>query len=149
MRSRPFISLVVLLAVALILVGCGSGSSGTSDPPLTVAAYLRQGNGICAKAAARRGQELKEAAAEGEGAGGNAEMKSLVDLALESVADAVGELTELHPPASQKEMASKLIKSLEAEMKKLDAAPSEALTDSAFSAPDAAARRAGLPACVI
>jgi hypothetical protein len=149
MKSRIWIIVIGLLTVASI-GGCGAGSGSSSIPggPLSKTAFVRLGNEICTKAEKRRNEGLKEAA-EDAGAGGSAELKSLVDLALESVGGAAEELSELRPPASRREAMQALVMSLEAEMKKLGAAPSEAVSSSSFKASNAAARRAGLPACVI
>jgi hypothetical protein len=147
MKSKIWIIVIGLVAAASV-GGCGSGSSGAPEAQLSRATLMRRGKEICSKAAKRREAELKEAA-EGDGPGGSAEMESLVDLALESVGGAAEELGELRPPASQKKAMQALIKSLEAEAQKLGAAPSEAVGTSAFKSSNAAARRAGLPACVI
>src|ERR1700753_3160481 len=102
MGVRAPLFVFMLLLAAAPLSGCGSGSSSgsSSDPstprvptgPLTQASFVKVGNELCVAATRRRGQDLKEAAAGGEGEGGSAEMKSIVETALESVKDLATEL---------------------------------------------------------
>jgi hypothetical protein len=155
---RALTSILLLGLLAALVAGCGSGSgsssasvSTTARPtgPLTKAAFVKVGNEICSDAAKERGQDLKKAAAESDGEGGNSEMTAFVEIALESVEATVGELSALKPPTAQKKEAAALVASLEGEMKKLEATPADAVDPTAFKASNVAARRAGLSDCAI
>jgi hypothetical protein len=145
MNRDRLATIAVALAIALaawLVAGCGSSSSN----PITKAEFVKQGNEICKEAAKQREEDLKASTDEsGEGE----EISNYVEVALGSVEDMAGELSDLEPPAAQKKESEKLVQDLESEIEALQASPEKPITSSSFKEANAAAEQAGLPACTI
>jgi hypothetical protein len=124
-----------------LVAACGSSSSD----PLTKAEFVKQGNEICAQASSQRREDVKNFE-DGAGAAG---MEELVSTALSPIKDMGGELSSLEGPAAQMKAVKVYVAKLEGGIAKVEAKPSEAISGSAFEGANAAAQRAGLPACTI
>lgn len=113
---------------------------------MTKAEFVKQGNEICARATAQQRTDVKNF--EGD-EGGAAGMEQLVDTALNPVKDMAGELSSLEAPPAQMKAVKVYVAELDRGIAKVEAKPTDAINGSAFEGANAAAQRAGLPACTI
>src|SRR5882757_1639662 len=116
--------------LVLVVAGCGSG--GSSSGSLSVGAFVSQGNEICREAAKQRQNILRSAVAEGHEANSDADLSSLVDLALEPIEEMVGRLRDLKPPRSRRNQAEAFVDDLNMEIEKLRRAPTRPVSKSSF-----------------
>lgn len=139
-RSKALL-LACLILVAILVAACGSSSSD----PLTKAEFVKQGNEICAQASSQQQEDVKNF----EGEGGAAGMEELVSAALSPIKDMAGELSSLEASPAQMKAVKVYVAKLDQGISTVEAKPTEAINGSAFEGANAAAQRAGLPACTI
>ena len=140
-RSKALL-LACLALVAILVTACGSSSSD----PLTKAEFDKQGNQICAQATTQRRDDAKNFETDETGAAG---MAQLVDTTLGPIKDMAGELSSLEAPAAQMKAVKVYVAKLNQGIAKVEAKPTEAISGSPFEGANAAAQKAGLPACTI
>jgi hypothetical protein len=151
--SRGFISgLFGLIAIALVLGGCGGGSSTTSATS-TKAAFVRQGDRICGKAEAEKNAALQKAFAEAAKSGskdGRAVEEELVTtVALPPISRMTEELSRLDRPEGEEAKAGEIIAAFEKAVQEVESDPGSVLSGSGqpFSKPDEMAKKFGFTAC--
>jgi hypothetical protein len=137
---------LVALALAGAIVGCGGSSEAA---PLTRAAFVKQANGICARAQDERKKGTKEAASAASGVDESEEEDALADALLEPVKTMTGELDDLGPPKKHEEQIGAIIAAFEDGTEKLETDLGSSQAPNAFAKADKLAVRYGLTACII
>jgi hypothetical protein len=136
-----------MLLVGLVAAGCGGGSS--DPPPLSEAAFLKQGNEVCKRADAAAEKEGKTNA---EGISGSQE-EELADYASNLLAPWVEEMTselgDLGAPRAKAKKTEEMIASYESTLEKLESEPELVLSKDPFAAGNKMAAELGLTECQI
>jgi hypothetical protein len=154
---RPSLIVISVLVTAVIAAGCGGsgadGSAGTapsstgserdvansdsgraeSPAPLTKAAFIKLGDEICRRGAARILSELQRHKTEyGRGFGAQPSQKQneegIVDLVLPVIEDEADEISELSAPRGEKAKIAAIVRALETGAAQTEAKPSTALS---------------------
>ena len=149
MNEKVFSVLVGALAIALIVVGCGS-----SEPdPLTKAEFIKQGNAICVQAGQEREAALKEAAKEGtQGSEESSEAeldRYVTEVALPPIQKMTDELDGLGAPKKDEKQVEAIVAGFEEDIEKLEADPHSALGGDPFTGANKLAAAYGLTECKI
>lgn len=159
MKGRQVIVTAVagLLAIALLVAGCGSDSdtgaaSDEAPAALTKPQFVKQANQICAQGLKEKDQavavSLKESAAQSGGPPTPQDIKKMVEEAvLPSYGKTIDQLGQLGAPKGDEAKVEKMIGEFEAGMQTAEADPVEATKKNVFEAADKAAEAYGLDAC--
>lgn len=148
MRVKLVIPALAVLGLALHAVGCGGGESG----PLTKAAFVKEGNAICAHAAEERGSALKEAGEEDDQnfSSSEAELEwAVTEVALPPLQEMTEEIADLAAPKGDGKRVNSIVAALEGAIKKSEADPSGAVTGLPFTQANRRAETYGLSECTI
>jgi hypothetical protein len=145
-----------LLAVALLIAGCGGDSdTGTASDEAAAALskpqFVKQANQICTQGLKEKdnavASELKDLAASG-GPPKPKDLKKMVEEAvLPPYGKMVDQLGQLGAPKGDEAKVEKLVGEFEAAMRTVEADPVKATKKNAFVAADEAAEAYGLDAC--
>ena len=157
MNGRAVFLLAVLgvLAMAVIISGCGSDSStsasATAQPtPLSKAKFTKQANEICKSGKREKDSAVTQAMQKAAGQQ-NPSPKVFESIVEEAVLPAysrtIEELDQLGPPKNDEATVKKIIGKFEAALKSVEANPIEASQRSPFVAADQAAENYGLNLC--
>lgn len=126
MSKRVFALLVGLLALVLLVAGCGGGGDSSSEA-LTKAEFIKQGDEICKKAEAQLEDEAEEFAEENEIDTENPSkvekeevIETVVAPALHRQAEEIG---ELGAPSGEEEAVEEILEALETGADELEAEP--------------------------
>lgn len=125
---KPTIALLAA-ALSLAIAGCGGGGSSTATgPPLSRAAFIKQGDEICLKVGRRVGAAF--AAEHGQPKAGTpkGEREELTALSLPAFQRELEEFRELVPPKKAEGMYREVIKSLESGVKEMETHPDRPLS---------------------
>jgi hypothetical protein len=147
MRERLIVPVVGVLAFALNAAGCGS--SGESEP-LSKAAFIKEGNAICASAAEERGSALKEAGEEGaqDFSSSKAELEwAITEVALPPLQVMAEELGDLDAPRGDQKRVDAIVAGFEEGVEKSEADPSGSVTGLPFTEANRRAQAYGLAEC--
>jgi hypothetical protein len=145
-RTRTLLTLVAVLAVAVVVAGCGGGS----DPqPLSVAAFTKRANQICAGAEAKVEGEAPAIARELSGSHEEEPGGYVSHFLVPWVGSATSELSDLSSPKKISKQAEEMIAAYEATLAKVEAEPKLALGRDPFTAANKMATQLGLHDCVI
>jgi hypothetical protein len=141
---------VVLAALAIAwITGCGGGSNSTPSAPLSLSAFIRQGNAICRRASVDREVALLSATKDPEGSGSDAQLEGLVGVGLESVRAMTVELSELSAPEAAEGEVAAIVQEFNRGADALEMEPRKAFSDEPFVRADVAAAKFGLTDCRI
>lgn len=150
--SRHGIVALSLVALCLVLGGCGSSSSASSEP-LSKAQYVEQGNKVCKEGVAEKDQAVKKGLQETPRDEfpklSQETLKRLGEDALPSFQKIVTELTELTPPAKDSATIEKITAELEGALAKTEAEPVLLAKGDPFRKSGAALRAYGLENCAL
>ncbi|HEU4393818.1 MAG TPA: hypothetical protein VFR04_09335 [Solirubrobacterales bacterium] len=137
-----------------IATGCGDSSDG-SEPALTKAEYIKQGNAICKKGVEERiavsEDVFKEHTKNGKLELTQAEEEDLVsETTLPPVRKAVEELAALAPPEGEEDTVNAIVEGFEEAVEAVEEDPGSVLGsgDSPFAEPTEKAGDYGLQPCV-
>jgi hypothetical protein len=135
--------------IALTVAACGGGGGGGETQPLSVAAFTRQANQICARAEEKVEQEARQIA-EQMGGSSEEELDSYVsDVLGPWVGGAMSEQSELGLPKKEAKQAEAMISAYEETLAKAEADPKLILEKDLFAAANRQAMELGLPECVV
>jgi hypothetical protein len=152
---RSFVVLCVV-AVTMVIVGCGSSDDGStadtetaaSGPPLSVAAYGKEAEAICRKTGERQTKATEKIVAENPpNSSDQAELAALTTEAAKPIFHGmVEELEALALPSGKKgEQFGEWVEAVDEAVAKIDAPPAEAV-DATVNAHHKA-KRVGLQVC--
>lgn len=153
--NRLIALLAALVAIALIVAGCGSDSSTTdSTATLTKAEYLKQGNAICAAGNKEINAGFEKFFEENEFSKKNQPtqadfQEAAEEVVIPSVRKQIDELEELEAPEGEEEKYEALFENAEAQLEKGEEDPS-LLTDEnndLFAGVNKEAKALGLGSC--
>jgi hypothetical protein len=132
MSKRIVRSIIGVGAAALVLAGCGGGSSTTAS--LTKPQFTKQAKALCVKAEAERGAVIREAEKEAPKNGklSRAEQSAIVLAALPPYKDLGAEIEALGAPEGEGDKVEEIVAALEKSLKKSEADPQSAINDQAF-----------------
>lgn len=157
MKGRQIVAAVAgLLAMALLVAGCGSDSdTGTASDEaagaLTKPEFVKQANQICAQGLREKDQAVAVSLKESAQAGGPPTSKDIEKMVEEAVLPAYGktidQLGQLGAPKGDEAKVEKMIGEFEAGMQSAEADPVKATKKNVFQAADEAAEAYGLEAC--
>jgi len=145
-----------LLAMALLVAGCGSDSdTGTASDEAPVALtkpeFVKQANQICAQGLKEKDKAVAASLKESAQAGGPPTSKDIEKMVEEAVLPAYGktidQLGQLGAPKGDEAKVEKMVGQFEAAMKTAEADPVKATKKNVFVAADEAAEDYGLGAC--
>src|SRR5215213_3666562 len=139
MRLR--IAFIVLPLIAVLIAGCGSdGGSSSSDSsaasgdegsaPLSKAAFIKQGDAVCAQVPTQFRKALKELEKERQAAGKPPTVppaESTTKAVVPALPEAVQGLEELDPPKGDEQQAEAIVAALAAAQKEFEEDPSAPL----------------------
>lgn len=99
---------------------------------MTKAEFVQQGNAICRKRNAERGQAIAVASGQrkSEGAPSQAELEMLVTAALPPVREMIGELADLEAPKGDEDKVGAIVEKFERAADKVEADPTTVLDTS-------------------
>jgi len=144
---RGYFGVLGVLAIVLIVAGCGSSDS--QSEPLTKVAFVKQGNEICHRATEERKQGTKEAVAKAAEADASDEVQVFTETLLAPVETMTEELGDLGPPKREEKQVEAIIAAFEGGTEKLEAEPGLAEAPSAYLEANKLAMRFGLTECTI
>ena len=145
-----------LLAMALLVAGCGSDSdTGTAsdEAPAALAKpqFVKQANQICAQGLKEKDQAVAVSLKESAQAGGPPTSKDIEKMVEEAVLPSydktIDQLGQLGVPKGDEAKVEKMIGEFEAAIKTAEADPVKATKKNVFEAADEAAEDYGLDAC--
>ncbi|HEY6730437.1 MAG TPA: hypothetical protein VI039_05370 [Solirubrobacterales bacterium] len=142
----------VLVAMILVVSGCGSDSDTSSDAPLTRAEFQKQANEIC-----KTGHQEAEASFEEASQGskpGDFDDAAKEDLVTEAFVDPYSEMVEglqdLSPPAGDEQEVEAIIAAMEKGLERLEDDPLSGLTSvSMFKEANKLNAKYGLESCIV
>ena len=146
-KSMGALGGIVLLLLALLGAGCGS----SSEEALSKSEFVKQGNGICAKATEAREKAVVEIL---KGADPKASQKALQQEAADKTVPyyegAAEEIDDLGAPEGDETQVEELVDAMEEAAAQVKANPQTAITGNLpFRKANEAAESYGLDACVI
>jgi hypothetical protein len=140
---------LLAIAIACLMLGCGSGGDESSSEPLTKTAFINQGNAIC-----EEGMKEKERALQagyddlgGQEGSEKEKLEELVSRVLPPVDEMTEKLSDLTPPAKDEEAVSAFLEGYEQDLQEAEDDPSRALEDDFLKDPNQAAQEYGLTSC--
>lgn len=154
--SKPFIALLAALAaISMIVAGCGGGDDSTdSTSSLTKAAFIKQGNAICAEGNKEIEEGFEEFVEENNLPKNKQPSKAQLTEAIEEVVlpaveDQVESIRDLGLPSEGGEEADKVLKAAEAAVEEGEEDPSALAGEKAdpFAEANTLARKFGLTTC--
>lgn len=148
MVGRVAASIVGVLAVLAIGVGCGGGD----DDSLSKADFVKQADEICARKETEKNKDLEAAFSQlgKEGKSGKkAEEELVTGTALPPISEMTEELKDLGAPSGEEDQVDAMIKALEEEIEKIEGDPSSVISGSGggFDKANRLAKEMGLKAC--
>jgi hypothetical protein len=127
-RGRAIAVLAAILAIGSIVAGCGSSDS-SSTPPLTKAAFVKQGDAICEKVPGRYQARLKALPKPPKSTPPKAaKEESNLKAAVPPLHTATAEFEELGPPEGDEEKVEAIIAALESGAEGLEESPGSELS---------------------
>ncbi len=153
--SKPFIALLAALAaISMIVAGCGGGDSTDSTSSLTKAAFIKQGNAICAEGNKEIEEGFEEFAEENNlpknKRPSKAQLTEVVEeVVLPAVEDQVESIRDLGLPSESSKEADEVVKAAEAGVEKAEEDPSSLASEKGdpFAEANKLARKFGLTTC--
>jgi hypothetical protein len=127
-----------------VIAGCGSSSEAA---PLTKAAFVKQGNAICHRAAEDRKRGTREVVS--SAADADDEAGALTEALLAPVKTMTEELGDLGPPKRQEKQLETIVSAFEAGVAKVEEDPGSSRTPFVFDKADKLAAQFGLTECSI
>lgn len=147
-----------ILAGTLSLIGCDSGNGGsgksaaTASEELTKAAFIKRANAICKQGLAEKDDAVHVGLEELADQGGSPSQDELVDFAagaLPPFRSMIKQLSQLSPPASDREVVRDFSMEFQKALKKTEANPAILLDQDPFKQASAGARTYGITACTL
>ena len=142
------VSLLVLAVLVAALIGCGGSGS---NPELSKAEFIEQGNAICKEAIAEVSSGIEKVGAEGGSAGGDTSKPGGIELISSvfapSMTKMAKELDALIPPKKDQAQVHAIVVAFEKGVKEAEADPDAALSKSTFTSGGELAGAYGLKAC--
>jgi hypothetical protein len=154
--SKPFIALLAALAaISMIVAGCGGGGDSTdSTSSLTKAAFIKQGNAICAEGNEEIEEGFEEFAEENNlpknKQPSKAQLTEVVEeVVLPAVEDQVESIRDLGLPREGGEEADEVLKAAEAAVEEAEEDPTKLASEKGdpFAEANKLARKFGLTTC--
>lgn len=130
MVNKGAIGSIVGLAVLVVLLAAGCGSSG-SDETVTKSDFVRQGNAVCGKWQQARGDAFQEVNSKFKPPITQAKREKAILFVLEPYGDAIEGLKELDPPAGEEEKVEAMIKAMEESFDQAQANPGSLISSTA------------------
>lgn len=149
---RLVVTLVGVVCLAAVIVGCGSSSSGSSGDELTKAEYVEQANAICRRAAAKRDADVQEVYKTQQQSGEKVDASFGEDLVLKVALPPLSQMTDdlaaLGDPDPGSDEAAEVVEAYEAGITRIEEEPAKILkgTD-AFAGARKKAEAFGLKDC--
>lgn len=141
----------VLIAIALIVAGCGGGGGSSSTAALTKAQYVKQADAICKKGQQEREAAVNELAEEVKpGAeAGELPKAGLVKAIIEPLGNMVDELAALPAPEGDEEQVEEIVEGYKKPVEEIEAEESVAFNGALFQEADNKALKYGIENCVL
>lgn len=157
MSKRLIVALFGVLAIAVVIAGCGSSSNEESTSSLTKAEFIKQGDAICQKANDQNEGEFEAFAKEN----GISESKAPTEAQEEEIATGIllpsisGQLEgirALGAPEGEEEQVNEILETVEGEVEEAEAEPAvlfeeEKGAESPFAEGNKMAREYGFKVC--
>jgi hypothetical protein len=151
LKRASLAALAALMAVAAFVAGCGGGDSDSTTATLTKAAFIKQGDAICAKATKESEAEAEEFADENgfklEKATEEQLEEAITDVLVPSLNKQAEELDALGAPAGDEEQVEEIVTSLEDAAGEVEDDPNSVLTGKALKKPSQLAKSYGFKVC--
>jgi hypothetical protein len=158
--SRGFSGLLLAMALASLVIGCGSGDSTTSttanateatsasSAPLTKQEFLKRADATCVKNLEEKDAALQKAFSEQQGTPSKKELEALaVEVVIPAYENLVEELGQLNPPSGDAAAIEGIVADFETELKQVEKSPGMMIQSEPFKETDEAARNYGLETC--
>jgi hypothetical protein len=139
----------ILIAIALIVAGCGGGGSDSSTAALTKAEYLKQANAICKKGQQEREAAVNELAEEVKPGADVGELPKagLVKAIIDPLGNMVDELAALPAPEGDEEQVEEIVEAYEKPVEEIEEEENAAFQGGLFQEADKKALKYGIEDC--